>query len=607
MTDHELEQRIRKAVEHTTPDLLDEILSSCDQQNTMTGPSVCETHTDGQSEGAIIEMSEKPNSRSGRIKKSLAAVAAVAAMLVVCIGGFQLFQGTTAPAVDSVILLDVNPSLSLTVDAEETVLAVEALNRDAEEVLGTMELKDTSLEVAVNAIIGSMLQKGYLGDLQNAILVSVENEDAARGEALQQKVTDAITSAARNGSLDAAVLSQLLTGDNAALAELAEQYHISLGKAALIQEVIAQAPTLTFEDLAPMTINEIALIAASKNVSSASVTQSGDASDKAYLTRTEALDVVYSHAGVTAEEVVMAKVEFDSEHGVMIYEVEFETAGKEGEYEINAATGEILKSELKDRSGAALDSSYLGEAAARDAALAHAGVAETDVLEIEVELDSDDHRMIYEVQFRTATREYEYEIDAVTGAVVAYETEGQKKTSVESSQPSTSTGSTGESGTSAGGSYIGESAAKEAALAHAGVTEGSTTYVNCYLEYEGGKPACYCVEFKVNKTEYEYEIDLYSGAVLGHDTEHHDNSGSSESAVSDSSGSASYIGEHAALAAALQYAGAAESSLREQHVELDRDGSTMVYQVEFKTADAEYEYKVDAVSGTVLKTGHHGH
>ena len=447
MTDHELEQRIRNAVEHTTPDLLDEILSSCDQQNTMTGPSVCQAHTDGQSEGAIIEMSEKPNSRSRRIKKSLAAVAAVAAMLVVCIGGFQLFQGTTAPAADSVILLDVNPSLSLTVDAEETVLAVEALNRDAEEVLGTMELKDTSLEVAVNAIIGSMLQKGYLGDLQNAILVSVENEDAARGEALQQKVSDAITSAARNDSLDAAVLSQLLTGDNAALAELAEQYQISLGKAALIQEVIAQAPTLTFEDLAPMTINEIALIAASKNVSSASVTQSGDASDKAYLTRTEALDVVYGHAGVTAEEVVMAKVEFDSEHGVMIYEVEFETAAREGEYEINAATGEILKSELKDRNAAVPD----------------------------------------------------------------------------------------------------------------------------------------------------------DGA------EHHDHAAGSETGVSGSTENASYIGESAALAAALQYAGVAESSLREQHVELDHDDGTVVYEVEFKTADAEYEYKVDAVSGTVLKTGHHGH
>ena len=93
-------------------------------------------------------------------------------------------------------MLDVNPSLSLSVDAEEKVLSAEALNEDAEKVLGSMELKDTSLEVAVNAIIGSMLQKGYLGDLQNAILVSVENDDATRGEALQKKVAEAIANAA---------------------------------------------------------------------------------------------------------------------------------------------------------------------------------------------------------------------------------------------------------------------------------------------------------------------------------------------------------------------------------------------------------------------------
>ena len=364
-------------------------------------------------------------------------------------------------------------------------------------------------------------------------------------------------------------------------------------------------------------INEIALIAASKNVSSEAVTQSGDASDKAYLTRTEALDVVYGHAGVTAEEVIRVDVEFDSEHGVMIYEVEFETAGREGEYEIDASTGEILKSELKDRSSAGKDASYVGEAAAREVALAHAGVAAEDVLEIEVELDSDDHGMIYEVQFRTGVREYEYKIDAVTGAVLTCETKDRKNASGESSQPGTSTGDSGsagesgtsggdagESGTSASSSYIGESAAKKAALSHAGVAESSTSYVKCYLEYENGTPACYCVEFKVDKTEYEYEIDLYSGAVLDYDVESHDTPGG-ETGKSASSESASYIGESAALSAALQHAGVAESSLTKQRVELDRDGSTMVYEVEFETQSVEYEYKIDAVSGEVLKAQQH--
>ena len=596
MTDHELEQRIRAAVEHATPDRLDEILSSCGQQNIVTNTPVCRARTDGQTEGAIIYMSERKNqnSRFGGVKKSLTAIAAAAAMFVLCFGGYSLSQKNAAPVVDSVVMLDVNPSLSLSVDAEEKVLSAEALNEDAEKVLGSMELKDTSLEVAVNAIIGSMLQKGYLGDLQNAILVSVENDDATRGEALQKKVAEAIANAAQNGSLDAAVLSQLISSNDAALAELAKQYDISLGKAALIHEVIAQVPTLTFEDLAPMAINEIALIAASKNVSSESVAQSGAASNKAYIAQEQALNVVYNHAGVAAEDLVKLEMEFDSKGGTMIYEVEFETTTKKGEYEINATTGAILKSEVKHHNSSADTSGYIGANAARDAALAHAGVAAGDVLEIEIELDSDDHVMTYKVEFLTGSREYEYRINATTGAVVTYETKGRKNAVNQSSGSGTSTGST----------YIGEPAAKESALTHAGVAESSTTDVECYLEYEDGKPVCYCVEFKVSKAKYEYEIDLYSGAVLNYAVESYDSSSSGKDSA-EASASTSYIGESAALAAALKHAGVAETSLTEKHVELDREGNTVIYQVEFETRSQEYEYEIDATSGTVLKAENH--
>ena len=596
MTDHELEQRIRAAVEHATPDRLDEILSSCGQQNIVTNTPVCRARTDGQTEGAIIYMSERKNqnSRFGGVKKSLTAIAAAAAMFVLCFGGYSLSQKNAAPVVDSVVMLDVNPSLSLSVDAEEKVLSAEALNEDAEKVLGSMELKDTSLEVAVNAIIGSMVQKGYLGDLQNAILVSVENDDATRGEALQKKVAEAIANAAQNGSLDAAVLSQLISSNDAALAELAKQYDISLGKAALIHEVIAQVPTLTFEDLAPMAINEIALIAASKNVSSESVAQSGAASNKAYIAQEQALNVVYNHAGVAAEDLVKLEMEFDSKGGTMIYEVEFETTTKKGEYEINATTGAILKSEVKHHNSSADTSGYIGANAARDAALAHAGVAAGDVLEIEIELDSDDHVMTYKVEFLTGSREYEYRINATTGAVVTYETKGRKNAVNQSSGSGASTGST----------YIGEPAAKESALTHAGVAESSTTDVECYLEYEDGKPVFYCVEFKVSKAKYEYEIDLYSGAVLNYAVESYDSSSSGKDSA-EASASTSYIGESAALAAALKHAGVAETSLTEKHVELDRDGNTMIYQVEFETRGQEYEYEIDAASGTVLKAENH--
>ena len=58
-------------------------------------------------------------------------------------------------------------------------------------------------------------------------------------------------------------------------------------------------------------------------------------------------------------------------------------------------------------------------------------------------------------------------------------------------------------------------------------------------------------------------------------------------------------------ALALEHAGASESSLTEKHVELDRDGGAMIYEVEFETGGRKYEYKIDASSGAILKSEKH--
>ena len=533
MKKHVLEQQIRTAVEHAAPNQLDSILSSCDQIQNTAGAPVQE-----QKKGAIIHMSEVKNSKARR-RSGLMAIAALAAVFVLCIGGYSLFWNQTAPVSDSIITLDVNPSLSMHVDSNEKVISVEALNEDAKEVLGTMDLKDTSLEVAVNAIIGSMLQKGYLGDLQNSILVSVEDPDAARGEKLQEKVSQAIANALQGGAVDAAILTQSLSANDASLAALAEQYGISMGKAALIQEMIAQDAALTFENLSSMTINEIALIASSKDLSSDAISQSGTASDKAYIRREEALNLACAHAGVAMADIQKYGVEFDSDDGIMIYEVEFETATQKYQYDLNAKTGKIL----------------------------------------------------------------DYEIH-----IKGNNSQSNSGTNTGTTTPGTGNNSNDSSSTSANStSYIGEFAAKAAALAHAGVSESDTYYIKCYLDYKNGKPACYCVEFAAGNTEYEYEIDLYSGAVLESETEtYHEDSHSSSGKTSET-GSTDYIGESAALAAALNHAGVSESSLTKQSVELDKHNNTMVYEVEFETSDCEYEYRIGAVTGAILEAEAHQH
>mgnify|MGYP002238198099 CR=1 FL=1 len=68
--------------------------------------------------------------------------------------------------------------------------------------------------------------------------------------------------------------------------------------------------------------------------------------------------------------------------------------------------------------------------------------------------------------------------------------------------------------TGSSGSYIGEAAATAAALTHAGVSEADTIYLRCWVEHDDGRAECYEVEFLAGTTEYQYEIDLYTGAVL---------------------------------------------------------------------------------------------
>ena len=126
----------------------------------------------------------------------------------------------------------------------------------------------------------------------------------------------------------------------------------------------------------------------------------------------------------------------DYEHGAMIYELEFDWNGREYEYDINANTGEILKYEgepaentkdgkkqenpkdNKKNEQQSADRGYIGEAKAKSAALSHAGLDSGSITEYECKLDREDGRMVYEIDFKCNGFEYEYQIDAVSGAIV---------------------------------------------------------------------------------------------------------------------------------------------------------------------------------------------
>lgn len=162
------------------------------------------------------------------------------------------------------------------------------------------------------------------------------------------------------------------------------------------------------------------------------------------------------------------------------------------------------------------------------------------------------------------------------------------------------------SGTEAETAFIGEEAAKEAALAHAGVQESDTSYLNCHVDYDDGRAKCYDVDFAAGGVEYEYEVDLYTGdirksSVESKNQEHgKERTGRTENDRPDNT-SAGYIGEEAAFKTAVAHAGTEESAITHKKIEIDEENGKMVYEIEFEVGRKEYDYEIDAVSGEILK------
>lgn len=175
----------------------------------------------------------------------------------------------------------------------------------------------------------------------------------------------------------------------------------------------------------------------------------------------------------------------------------------------------------------------------------------------------------YEVELEVPGHgELEYRVDAYTGQVLS------GPANVKLSAPANPSGD------------IGMEAAKSAALKHAGLS--SATFTKAERDYDDGRWE-YELEFHTDTAAYEVTVDAISGSVLDYEKENLRSSSTSD------------IGAQAAKSAALRHAGLSEGQVQELQVEWDNEHGRAVYEVEFKSGGMEYEYVIDAATGSVLE------
>ena len=135
-----------------------------------------------------------------------------------------------------------------------------------------------------------------------------------------------------------------------------------------------------------------------------------------------------SDASLSGEQVTYTKAEFEYDDGLPVYEIEFFTVSLIYEYEINGYTGAVLskKTELIESgsgSGGNTSTAYISVDEAKNIALSHAGFSLSEVTFSKTKLERDDGIMIYEIEFYKGRVEYEYEINALTGDIIEFDTE----------------------------------------------------------------------------------------------------------------------------------------------------------------------------------------
>lgn len=249
-----------------------------------------------------------------------------------------------------------------------------------------------------------------------------------------------------------------------------------------------------------------------------------------------------------------------------------------------------------------------------DAALRHAGVArENAVLFGAPSLDKDDGKVHYDIEFGYNGFEYDYEVAVADGSVLKAEKEAERveapvKESVsekpvnsekpvvpekESIPAKPEAPANKESNKENNKGYISVEAAKQKALADAGVKAEEAVFVKAYYDADDIVPH-YDVKFEANGYEYEYEIKASDGKVIEKDVDRE------VKHVNKPSKQEEYISADKAKAIAYEHASVKAADVKFSKAELDRDDLIAHYEVEFVAGNFEYEYEINAESGKVI-------
>lgn len=233
---------------------------------------------------------------------------------------------------------------------------------------------------------------------------------------------------------------------------------------------------------------------------------------------------------------------------------------------------------------ASTSAALIGMGKGADIALSDAGLKENQVNDLTAKYRTENGVSFYTVTFTSGSYTYEYRVNAVDGSIL----QADRNAVTQATETGTTTGS--QTTTT---KKITKAKAKSIALKHAGVSASKATFVKAKLDYEDGQQV-YEIEFYSGNTEYDYEILASNGKIISYDKDIEN-----YKIPRKNTSSSTYIGKAKAKSIALKDAGVSASSATFTKTKLDYEDGIRVYEIEFYTNSAEYEYEINAKTGKI--------
>ena len=436
--------------------------------------------------------------------------------------------------------MDVNPSVEYTIAKSGAVKSIRSLNSDAEAALSGIVPGRQSVETALTRTVAAYEACGYMENGEATVLISFDSRLDANAElkaSLSAEIRKALEQTDAVGTL---IFHSELT-ENAEAAKIAEEFHVSLGRADWILTA-ANKTSLPTDEVARMSLDELLKFQEVSGISSVSVSK--------FISLEEAKKIALKDAKLDelVQKIVFTREELNRNSGKPCYILEFYTVKKQYSYKVDAKNGSIMEAYH-----------FILLADAKKIALDDAGVSEKVTFTEETLVAGGIKSPYYYFAFESASARWTYKIDAVLGVIM-------DKTCDKIIPPAPE--------------FIGLEKAKQIALEDARLDETAQkiVFTREELNRNSGKP-CYILEFYTAKKQYSYKVDAKDGSIM---EAYH------------------FILLADAKKIALDDAGVSEKVTFTEETLVAGGIKSPYYFFVFESDSARWTYKIDAVLGSIM-------